>query len=273
MTLLPGVRVNGEDDVTIGLLNRGIHLVFFYADGNYEEYITKIKAHSPEAICIPIAVRSDFVIKGALRLYLDVERGDATNEEALGWYHLAKKNDVELPGFYTSVSNAQALIDTLKSAGVILGTHYLLWTAHYTGRSHLCSPECGFDFTETANVTQWTDTAEGKSLDGDLATAWAIGMSSNPSDHYDWYPNFRIKHLGNRTEREIVEDYDKTRASKIPHPDALHVLKELCGQAATRIATLAEEELSNGKPSYGLYHRGWRKELLLKRHAGDKVAI
>ncbi len=50
---------------------------------------------------------------------------------------------------YCSVSRANSLIATF-------GRPRKLWTAHYTGVSHLCGPACGLTGT-TADATQWTD--------------------------------------------------------------------------------------------------------------------
>lgn len=97
---------------------------------------------------------------------LDVEPGDATNAGAAGWFKRRRSQGAPLLGFYTSVSNAPALIATLAAAG-IKRSEYLLWTAHYTFTPHICGPHtCAWPgLAEGADATQWTDKALGRNLD------------------------------------------------------------------------------------------------------------
>lgn len=51
---------------------------------------------------------------------------------------------------YCSISRAEWLCKTF-------GRPRKLWTAHYSGRAHLCTSICGYGFTGAADGTQWTD--------------------------------------------------------------------------------------------------------------------
>jgi hypothetical protein len=98
---------------------------------------------------------------------LDVEPRDATNAVAPAWVKRQIARGVKRPVIYTSVSNARVLLNTLAQEGI--GRDDIrLWTAHYTGKAHRCSPACGFSFNTTADATQWTDKSLGRNLDESL---------------------------------------------------------------------------------------------------------
>src|SRR6266487_4563491 len=69
---------------------------------------------------------------------LDVEPGDATNADAPAWVKRQIARGVYRPVVYTSLSNVNALLRALAAAG-ISRPQVRLWTAHYTGREHLCA--------------------------------------------------------------------------------------------------------------------------------------
>lgn len=75
---------------------------------------------------------------------LDVEPRCATPGEAPGWFDRAPGNRIiYCPASWTS---------QLRAA---LGNrNYLLWSAHYTGKSHICGSGCGYP---QADATQWID--------------------------------------------------------------------------------------------------------------------
>lgn len=177
MTTMPGSRLSGFDDVTIPLLDPAAQVVLYYADGRYVQQAAALRARCPRAILVPISVSAGFVVPRARRLYLDDEPGDANDSQVLGWYDDAKRAGVQVPGVYTSISNAESVCNILEHAGKTYGVDFALHSAHYTGVPHLCSPSCGFGFTRTAHNTQWTDRAEGRSLDADLCTPFGVGIS------------------------------------------------------------------------------------------------
>lgn len=91
--------------------------------------------------------------------FLDIERGDAVIADAAQWFKRQRAQGARRPGFYISVSDARTLIKTLKASG-IRRWQYRLWTAHYTGRPHRCTPLCHFGFWGIADATQWVSTRD-----------------------------------------------------------------------------------------------------------------
>lgn len=161
----PPAPVEMYDDVTVSLIPVTAQAVAGYVDGRWPT-LAQLEAKFPKAqhiISIAVFAKDNAMV-------LDVERGDATVAEAAAWVKrqrgLGKK-----PAVYTPLSQAQALVNALAAAGLTYSTDYLLWTAHYNYQPHLCSPKCGLGFKLVAHATQWTDRAEGKSLDESLCSA------------------------------------------------------------------------------------------------------
>jgi hypothetical protein len=132
-----------------------------YVDGRWPTYHL-LRDRWPRAHLLSIAVRASSDAAA-----LDVEQGDAEPADAANWVLRQLKRGLDRPVLYASVSAMQPLIDTVLAHGVKRG-QFRLWTAHYTGRAHLCSRACGFGFHDQAGATQWTDRAEGRSLDQSL---------------------------------------------------------------------------------------------------------
>lgn len=101
---------------------------------------------------------------------LDIEPGNATNSDAPKWVRRQIARGAWRPGLYTSVSNVDALVYTLAGAGLNRGD-YRLWTAHYGQGEHVCGPVTCHQTQITADGTQWTDRAHGRSLDQSHLTA------------------------------------------------------------------------------------------------------
>lgn len=86
---------------------------------------------------------------------LDVESGDATNADVLPWFKRMKAAGIPVPVIYTSAGNTQAVINILMLQGKYTRQEFLIWSAHYTGKEHICAPAvCGY---AAADATQWTD--------------------------------------------------------------------------------------------------------------------
>lgn len=101
---------------------------------------------------------------------------------------------------YCSVSNVNNMIATY-------GRPRKLWTAHYTGVAHICSPECWLGLVTTADGTQWIDHggwdesllsdnffAPPSTLKEDEMTNWEAGGQTHVtgiigSVAYHWYQN------------------------------------------------------------------------------------
>lgn len=146
------------DDVTVGLDPANAQAVAGYVNGRYANFDEVVKKF-PNAKHLSISVTSTGNAE-----CLDVERGDATNDVVAAWVKRQSARGVYRPVVYTSLSNAQTLVNLLAKEG-LPRTAYRLWTAHYSGRAHICGPTCGFGLRSAADATQFTDRALGHSLD------------------------------------------------------------------------------------------------------------
>lgn len=149
------------DSVTVREIPADAEAVAGYANGEWPTFALLSRTH-PHARRLSIAVNAS-----ADADCLDVEPRDATNAEAAAWVRRQQARGVKRPAVYTSVSNARALLTALKRAGVER-RDIRLWTAHYTGRPHRCSPLCRFGFWARADATQFTDRSHGRNLDESL---------------------------------------------------------------------------------------------------------
>lgn len=161
------------DDISVSAIPANAEAVAGYVGGKWPTYPELVKRF-PKAHKLSIAVTSTEDAE-----CLDVEPGDASNIQAPAWVKRQQARGVKKPVVYTSVSNAPALIATLAKAGV-KRTDIRLWTAHYTGRPHLCSSACGFGFKFTADATQYDDHAFGRSLDVSLCSDAFFGTAPDP---------------------------------------------------------------------------------------------
>lgn len=98
------------------------------------------------------------VTAGEVADCLDIENGDATPEQAPGWWHDATMHGIWRPCLYASLSVIPEVVHQLTEHGIHRSS-YRLWAAHYTGQPHV---EKGCD------ATQWTDKALGRNLDESL---------------------------------------------------------------------------------------------------------
>lgn len=146
------------DDVTVDLLPSGYDAYAGYVDGIYAN-ISQIKARFPSAHILTIAVRSSDVADA-----LDIEPGDAQNTDGPGWFRRALAAGITKPCLYTSASNVDALVAEMTKGGIPRSA-YRLWSAHYGAGAHICGPTTCRACQATADATQYTDKAEGKSLD------------------------------------------------------------------------------------------------------------
>lgn len=160
------VAVAMYDDVNVSLIPVSAQAVAGYVDGRWPTYAQLVKKfpHAQHVVSIAVFPSDNAEV-------LDVEPGDATVAQAADWVKRQKARGVKKPVVYTAASWGQSLVNALTLAGLKYGTDYLWWSAHYTYKPHLCSSKCGFGIRVIAHVTQWTDKAEGKSLDESLCSA------------------------------------------------------------------------------------------------------
>jgi hypothetical protein len=161
------------DDVNLGLIPAYAGAVAGYVNGKWANYAAVVKRW-PKVAHLSIAVNAS-----ADADCLDVERGDAVNTDAPAWVKRQVVRGVKRPVIYTSVSNVKALLAVLSAAG-IPRSGVRLWTAHYTFRAHLCTSACGFGMPTTADGTQFTDKALGRSLDQSVLAADFFGAGPAP---------------------------------------------------------------------------------------------
>lgn len=106
---------------------------------------------------------------------LDIETGDANPESAASWYLRQRARGISRPALYASASVMQASVVPVIEAAGIIRSAVRLWSAHYTGKPHICGPaSCGAMSIE-ADGTQWTDTALGRDLDESLLLGGFFG--------------------------------------------------------------------------------------------------
>jgi hypothetical protein len=146
------------DDIAVGLEPPGAFAYAGYVDGLFAN-MAELEQQFPGAHFLDIAV---FPWDNATAL--DVEAGDATNADVYGWFNRQLARKVYRPVIYTEASNAAAMQATMAANG-FKRSQYRLWTAHYTGTPHFCSPTtCGYGLDQ-ADATQFTSNALGRSLD------------------------------------------------------------------------------------------------------------
>lgn len=162
------------DDISLALIPANAQAVAGYVNGRWPTY-NEVVRRWPNAKHLSIAVTAH-----ADAECLDVEPGDATNVSAPAWVKRQMARGVHRPVLYTSLSNVTALLRALAVAG-ITSKQVRLWTAHYTGREHLCGPACGFGLRMTVDATQWTDRALGRSLDQSLCADGFFATAPKPT--------------------------------------------------------------------------------------------
>lgn len=135
-----------------------------YVGGYWPTYSTLLRDF-PHAKHLSIAVNA-----GEDAECLDVENGDATPAQAPAWCRRQRARGVSRPVIYASVATMPAVLGGLAADGITRGM-VRVWTAHYTGRQHLCSQACWPTLHTVADATQFTDRALGRNLD----ESWCSG--------------------------------------------------------------------------------------------------
>ena len=145
------------DSVDVSRIPRNAPAVAGYVNGHWPTF-PQLRTSFPHAhrLSIAVSVAADADC-------LDVERGDATIDQAAAWVKRQHARGVHRPVVYTSVSQASRLMEALARAG-IPRTAYRLWTAHYNYRPHRCTRKCGYGMSGKADATQFSN-HPGRNLD------------------------------------------------------------------------------------------------------------
>lgn len=150
------------DSVDLSQIPKDAEAVAGYVDGQWPTF-SDLVFKWPEAHRLSIAVSASSDAE-----CLDIETGDATPAQAPAWVRRQIKKGVEKPVVYSSVSVMDEVISELQAAG-ISRNEVRVWTAHYTN-NHLCGPGTCKEMSASADATQWTNNALGKSLDQSVLT-------------------------------------------------------------------------------------------------------
>lgn len=142
------------DSVSVGNIPHDARGAAYYVNGSFANEAA-VKAQAPNARYTSIAVNTS-----AIADCLDIEPGNATVADAPRWYRAFKRARPNAkPIFYCSASDADALVATLKAAG-IGRDQYILWTAHYIGK-HFCGEGCSYAKSAgRVDATQFTTNNE-----------------------------------------------------------------------------------------------------------------
>lgn len=145
------------DSITLNLPSEPA-AVAGYVDGHWPDYAEMVSRY-PNALHVSVTVSASRDAR-----ILDVESGDATADQAPAWMERQLARGEKLPGVYASVSNMQAVINHLTSAG-IARHRYVVWTADATNSPHINGPGSYPGFDSQADATQYTFHADGRNLD------------------------------------------------------------------------------------------------------------
>lgn len=145
------------DDTNPSLDPAGAFAYAGYVDGGFANFAALQKK-------FPTAHLLSITVFGNKADCYDIEPGDGTNAQVYDWFKAMQADGVWRPCVYTSASNMKAMQETMAANGFARSS-YRMWSAHYTGVPHFCSPTtCGYGLDQ-ADATQFTNRALGKSLD------------------------------------------------------------------------------------------------------------
>lgn len=247
------------DSITPSEIPATANAVGAYAGGRWPTYVY-VKQHWPHAHVLSIAVNAQEhrCANGDPIECLDIEPGDAVPEQAPGWFHAQRSIGVRRPCFYGSLSWVTQIEAALRAAG-IARHEYRIWSAHYTGRAHICGPECGL--STPADATQFTDHALGRNLDESLCSS--TFFSSSPSR-----PSYRVL---TKRERRDVAKYDALAVHPHLHPVGLGKVRRRLVAERKAIWAAANAEIKNGRSkgsAWRFRNRGARYAILWSRTRG-----
>lgn len=162
------------DSVDVAQIPADAAAVAGYVDGEWPTYNELVKKfHNSQKLSIAVFASDNAEC-------LDVEKGDATPDQAPAWVKRQLDRGVSRPAVYSDVSDMPEVLALLADAGIARGD-VRVFTAHYTYIEHRCTALCGFGFKGIADATQWTDKALGRNLDQSLVADDFFGASRKSS--------------------------------------------------------------------------------------------
>jgi len=150
------------DSVSLSQVPADAQAVACYVDGKFANE-AEARRRFPHAHILTIAV---FAQHDAMAL--DIETGDASPAQAAAWYLRQKARGVTRPCLYASAFVMDTEVIPAIVAAQIHPAEVRLWSAHYTHAPHVCGPSSCRELGITADGTQWTDRAHGRTLDQSL---------------------------------------------------------------------------------------------------------
>ena len=157
------------DSITVADIPADAPAVAGYVGGHWPTY-NEIVVRFPHAHHLSIAVTASQHAR-----CLDCEPGDASPAQAPSWFINHADRTQGRPVLYGSASAVNQIVQAMSHAG-IARAEYLIWSAHYTFREHVCSPStCGYP---QADGTQWTDKSHGRNLDQSICEDYFFSAGS-----------------------------------------------------------------------------------------------
>lgn len=145
------------DAVTVSNLPPGLDAYAGYENGNWQT-MGELAARFPGKRLLGISV-----FLADVGQVLDIERFDATPDQAPAYWKMRRAAGVTRPGFYASISVMPEVVNALSNAS-ITRVEYRLWSAHYQHGEHICGPNtCNYNAnvqrveTPQCDGTQWTN--------------------------------------------------------------------------------------------------------------------
>lgn len=149
------------DSIDVSQIPSGATAVAGYLGGRWPTY-TALRQRFPHGHLLSIAVNASEDAD-----VLDVEKGDATPAQAVGWIKRQLARKAYRPVIYVQASTMPGLLSALSASGISRSS-VRLWSAHYEG-PHICGPaSCRYPGVPACDGTQWTPNALGRDLDESL---------------------------------------------------------------------------------------------------------
>ena len=143
-----GTMFDTADDPGVVFHGLVVEAVAAYGNGKFANH-DRARAGFPHAQLLTIDVNGQHIGDAG-----DFEPGCMAITDAGAWAKDRIGAGVHRPVVYFAVSNWAAIVRSLRQAG-LSRRDVRMWTAHYNGKSHLCSSACGFGVTGAADATQW----------------------------------------------------------------------------------------------------------------------